>query len=84
MVSGGSAVDLAAAFEGPAQRQLVGVLQVATDRQAAGDARHPHAERLQQPGEVQRGGLALGVGVRAEDDLLHVLRARAGRAAPSP
>jgi hypothetical protein len=36
-----SALNLAAAFEGPAQRQLVGVLEVPTHRQAAGDAGHP-------------------------------------------
>ncbi len=33
-------IDLAAAFEGPAQRELVGVLEVTADGQPAGDAGH--------------------------------------------
>ena len=45
-----SRLDLAATFEGPAERELVGVLEVAADRQAAGDAGDLHAERLEQAG----------------------------------
>ena len=36
---------------------------------AVGKARHPHAEGLQQSGDVQRRGLALGVGVGGHDNL---------------
>ena len=61
----------AAALEGPAQRHLVGVLEVAADGQAGGEARDPDLERRQQAAEVGRGRLALEVGVGREDDLLH-------------
>src|SRR5215213_6101247 len=64
-----SGVDLATAFERPAQRDLVGVLEVAADGEAAGDAGGAHAEGLQQPGQVHGGGLALDVGVGGEDHL---------------
>ena len=77
-------VDVPAAFEGTAERELVGVLEVAAHRQPARDPGDPHAERLEQPAEVQRGGLALDVRVRAEDDLLRRPSARGERAAPSP
>jgi len=40
-----SGFDVAAAFEGTAERHLVGVLEVATNREAARDARHAHATR---------------------------------------
>ena len=40
-----SGLDVAATFEGPAEGQLVGVLEVATHGQAAGDAGDPDAER---------------------------------------
>src|SRR5687768_11641463 len=40
-----SGVDAAAALEGPPQRDLVGVLQVAADRQAAGQPRDGQTHR---------------------------------------
>ena len=69
---------LAAALEGPAEGELVGVLEVAADGEAAGDAGDLEPERLEQPAEVHRGGLALDVGVGAEDDLLDALGVEAG------
>src|SRR2546428_27506 len=52
---------------------LAAVLQVAAHRQPAGDPRHPHPERLQQPGQVHGRGLAFDVGVGGQDHLLHAL-----------
>src|SRR5580704_16361739 len=66
-----SDVEQASSLEGAAKRDLVRVLQVAADRQPAGRARHPDAHRLDQPGEVGRGRLALEVGVSRQDQLGH-------------
>src|SRR5262249_44913210 len=66
--------DLPSPFEGSPQGQLVRVLEVAADGQAARQAGDAELERLEQPGEVQRGGFALDVRVRAEDDLLDAFR----------
>jgi hypothetical protein len=63
--------DGAAALEGAAQRDLIGVLQVAADRQPAGQASHGEPHRLDQQGQVGRRGLALGVGVGRQNQLLH-------------
>ena len=41
-----SALDVPPALERPAKGELVGVLEVAADRQAARDAGDPHAEGL--------------------------------------
>ena len=76
--------DFASALERSAQGELVGVLQVAADRQAAGDAGHPHAEGLEQPAEVHGGRLALEVRVRAEDDLGDALGLEARQQLPHP
>src|SRR5688572_25397146 len=62
-------VHLATTLKRPAERELVGVLQVAPDREPGRDAGDLQPERLQQPGQVHGRGLALDVGVRAEDDL---------------
>src|SRR5690242_8573050 len=59
----------APARERPAERDLVGVLEVGADRQAAGEARDPNAA-AQAVGEVGRGRLAGHVRVRREHDLL--------------
>ena len=59
---------------------LVGVLQLAADGHAGGDAGDPDAERLEQPGQVHRGRLALDVGAGGQDDLGD--RRRRRRAAP--
>ena len=58
---------------------LVGVLEVAADRHADGDACHPHAERLQQTRQVERRGLAFHIGVGGEDDLGDVAAGDAGQ-----
>jgi hypothetical protein len=51
-VSGVSGVDFAAALEGPTERQLVRILEVATYGQAAGDPGDPQAERLEQSSKL--------------------------------
>ena len=61
--------DRPPALERPDQGDLVGVLEVATDRQAAGDpADHPD-HRLEALGEVHRGRLALEGRVGGHDHL---------------
>ena len=50
-------------------RPLVGVLEIAADRHAHGDARHLHAERLQQPREIERRRFAFDVRIGRENDL---------------
>lgn len=65
----------AARLDRAAQRELVGVLQVAAHRQAARQPAHRDAERLDGARQVARRGLALDIGVRGDDDLLGPLRA---------
>src|SRR5262245_31206123 len=60
---------LAAPGEGAAERDLVGVLEVAAHREAAGEPRHADAA-TEAVGEVGGGRLARHVRVRREDDLL--------------
>ena len=43
-VADGLGADLPPALEGPAEGELVGVLEVATDRQPAGDAGHLYGQ----------------------------------------
>src|SRR4051812_44465417 len=62
-------LDGPAAGEGPSEGDLVGVLQVAADRQAAGQPAHGDAHRLDQPGQVGGGRLALQVRVGGQDQL---------------
>src|SRR4051812_24606696 len=68
-----SRVDRAPTLQRSAERELVGVLEVAADRQARGDAGDLEAERLKHPRQVHRRDLALSVGVGADDDLLDAL-----------
>src|SRR5262245_49832027 len=77
-IHGGELSHLLPALEGLAEGHLVGVLEVAADRQPAGDASDAHAERPQQLGEIDRGGLALHARVRGEDHLVHRLRLEPG------
>ena len=51
-------------------REVVGVLEIAADRDAGGDARDAHAERLQQPRQVDRRRLAFDRRVGGEDHFL--------------
>src|SRR5256885_11212754 len=64
-----SDIEQSSPLERTPERNLVRVLQVATDRQSAGQPCHFQAHRLDEPGEVRRGGLALQVRVRREDQL---------------
>jgi len=65
-------LHLAAAGQRPPERDFVRVLQVAADRQAAGQPRHAHAS-AQAVGDVSRGRLARHVRIRGEHDLLHAV-----------
>src|SRR6185503_4295861 len=49
----------------------VGVLEIASDRQAPRDPRHAHTGRLQHLLDVGRGGLPFHRGVGGDDDLPH-------------
>ena len=62
---------LAPAFEGLRHGDLVGPFQVGAHRHAHGDARHLHAQGLQEAREVDGGGLAFHGGAGGQDDLLH-------------
>src|SRR5438067_3520559 len=62
-------LHLATARERAAERDLVGVLEVAADREAAGEPRHADAP-AQPVGEVGGGCLAGHVRVRGQHDLL--------------
>src|SRR5215469_14356535 len=56
-------------FERPAEGDLVGVLELAAHGQAAGGPGHPQPHRLDEPGQVRGGRLALEVGVGRQDQL---------------
>ena len=81
-VADGSDIKQSPSFERAPQRHLVGVLEVAPDRQSARGPGHPQAHRLDQPGQIGRGRLALQVGVGGEDQLGDRCRRRAAPSAP--
>src|SRR3954447_23812838 len=56
-------------LESATERELVGILQIPSDRQPGGQPGDTQAHRLQQPSEVGGRRLALEVRVRGEDDL---------------
>src|SRR5215216_2347999 len=68
-----SGVHFATAFECTAERDLVGVLEVAPHWEPAGDAGHPKPQRLEQPSEVHRRRLPFDVRVGGEDHFLDSL-----------
>src|SRR5918995_1224255 len=72
-----SDIDEPPSLEGPAQGDLVGVLEVTADREAGREAGHPQPEVPKHAGEVARGRLTLEVGVGGDDDL-------GDRAVPQP
>src|SRR6266496_750890 len=63
-----SPVDVAATRERPAQRDLVGVLEVAAHREPTRDPRDAHTELLHRARDEHRGRVAFDVGVGREDD----------------
>ena len=73
MPGGSAGVDGSAALQGPAQGELVGVLEVAADRQAAGDPGEADAVGGQVAGHEGGRGLALKVRVGGDYHLFHVL-----------
>src|SRR5437773_7081420 len=62
-------LHLSTAFEGAAEGDLVGVLQVAAHGQAAGDAGGAHTQPGQLPVDEHGGRVPLGGGVGRQDDL---------------
>src|SRR3954468_3165034 len=62
--------DCPPALERPDQRHLVGIFEVAADRQASGDPADAADGALEPLGQIHRRRLALECRVRREDDLL--------------
>src|SRR5690606_34825053 len=79
-----SRVDEAAALEGPAEGDLVGVLEVTTHGQAGGEAGARDTHPAEHAGEVGGGGLPLDVRVGGEDDLLDLAVGEAGHELADP
>src|SRR5512139_2140745 len=77
----GSMSELPAAFHRLVHGDVVGVLEVAADGHAHGDARHAHPQRLEQPREVEGGGLPFDVRVGREDHLVGAARVDAAEEA---
>src|SRR6185437_8985439 len=69
--AGGSDIKQSPSLEGAAQRHLIGVLQVASDRQAARGPGDPQAHRLYQPSEKRGGRLPFEVGIGGEYQFCH-------------
>src|SRR5665647_1732078 len=67
-----SDIDQSPAFKGPTESDLVGVLQVSTDRQPGGQTRDLEVHGAQQAGQVGGRRLSLEVGVGGDDDLADV------------
>src|SRR5712691_5858189 len=63
----GFGLQLAPALQCAGQRHLIGVLEVAAHGQALCNSRHAHAERLDQPREVESGRFALYRGIGGDD-----------------
>src|SRR5215211_4482043 len=63
-------LELTPPGEGASQSDLVGVLEVATDRQTAGEHRNPHRQVSYFLGDEHRRGLPGGVRVGGDDQLL--------------
>ena len=70
-------LDRAAGLDSAAERELVGILQVATHGQAARQTRHLDAQWLDGASKVARRGLALDIGVGGDNDLVDILMAQA-------
>ena len=62
------------AGERPAERHLVGVLEVAADREPRGEAGDPHPERAEHPRQIARRRVPLEVRIGRDDHLLHLAR----------
>src|SRR5690606_14095506 len=65
---GGRSSDGPAVADRPAERDLVGVLEVAADGQAVGDAADREGQVVELPGEVEGRGLALDGRRRGQHD----------------
>ncbi|MPM18779.1 hypothetical protein SDC9_65195 [bioreactor metagenome] len=61
--------NFSAALNGAGQGDFVGILEVTADRQPEGEPCCCDAEWLQQPGDVESGGLPLNSGVCGHNDL---------------
>ena len=58
--------------EGIAECYLIGVLQIASDRKTAREARHRDSGWREKPGGVHRGCVTFKIGICGQDDLLDV------------
>ena len=65
-----AALQRAAAFNGPAERHLVGELKIAANGQAACKARDFNAEWLDKARQIRRGRLTFHIGIGGEHPLL--------------
>src|SRR5882724_1346172 len=70
-------VERAATFDGAAERDLIGKLEIAAVRHAAGDAADDDAPCRELACEQERGGLAIDRRRRGDDDLAHAVFADA-------
>src|ERR1035437_1316974 len=67
-----SDIDQSPALKGPTESDLVGVLQVSTDRQPGGQTCDLQVHGAQQAGQIGGRRLTLEVGVGGDDDLADV------------
>src|ERR1043165_7095556 len=63
-------LDFAASFHGLRHREFVGGFEIAADGDAPRDGGDADAERLEELGEVNRGGFAFHIWVRRQDNFL--------------
>src|SRR6187551_3135184 len=70
-------VEGASTLDGASQRDLIGIFQIPTVRNAAGDAAYGDAARAQLARQEQRGCLAVDRRGRRHDDLAHAVLAQA-------
>jgi inorganic phosphate transporter, PiT family len=70
-------LDLPPAFQGFAQSNRIGILEITAHRQAARDARHRNSQGFNQLGEIERRPFAVHGRVGRNDHLAHGIAAQA-------
>ncbi len=68
-------LHFAPVLEGAEKGRGVRIIEFPSDGHPVGDPRHLHSERLDEPRQVQRSGIALDGGVHRQDDLADPKRA---------
>jgi hypothetical protein len=66
-------LEIAAAFEGAAEGEFVGVIKAAAGGEALGDAGNADASVCESLGQIVTGGVAFDIGGEREDDLFDAL-----------